>query len=103
HAVSFIHAGIARAAASIARFASARPPYAISVIGSSVAGLMTRLVRPLSASHHFPSMYSFFDADAVAVAMRNSSLRGGFDDVTKRIVERSNHRDTEDTEKTERE
>src|SRR5262245_467792 len=61
---------MARPDASRARRVSARPPYATSATVSSVAGLVTASVRPLSALHHLPSISILRTVpEAVAVAM----------------------------------
>src|ERR1019366_4705782 len=91
--VNFIQLTIALPADSMARLTSARLPKAISMMTSSVAGLMMPTVLPSWAAHHWPSMYIFLVvAVAVAVAMRSSWRKtkvGGYCKVLKSDDERA--------------
>src|SRR5207249_4586747 len=55
------HEGNAAAAASIALWQSAAPPYGTARTASSVAGFRTLLVRPFEASHHSPPISCLYE------------------------------------------
>ena len=68
NAVAAAHSGNASRAASIARFASSRSPWATGPSDSPVAGLVASAASPLSASTHSPPMNSRVRVAAVAMA-----------------------------------